>query len=102
MVDRVPTSAEQIDASGASPSVHTPPPPPPTRLTRALLASRYGNWRSEPALKTGFVHKITSNPIHMDRAAPSRSTRTLHPSAEVMYSRGGAALEAGNACISIS
>lgn len=24
MVDRVPTSAEQIDASGASPSVHTP------------------------------------------------------------------------------
>lgn len=48
MVDRAPTSAEQIDASGASPSVHTP-----IRLTRALLACCYGNWRSEPALKTG-------------------------------------------------
>lgn len=72
MVDRAPTSAEQIDASGAGPSVHTP-----IRLTRALLACCYGNWRSEPALKTGFVHKITTNPIHMDRAAPSRSTRTF-------------------------
>lgn len=53
------------------------PSTPPIRLTRALLACCYGNWRSEPALKMGFVHKITTNLIHMDRAAASRPTHTL-------------------------
>lgn len=61
IVDSVPTSAVRIDASYISPSVH-----PSIHLTPALLDCCYGNWESEPGFEMGFVHKITTNPIHMD------------------------------------